>query len=429
MSLSLTSDQQVALDTVTGRLERAERLTVLSGAAGTGKTTLVREILRRLGRRFRFTFMAPTGKAAQRLQEVTDYPACTIHSAIYGRVKAHSPDGSPIFEKLEAGSASVGQVAVIDESSMVSPKLAEDILEAIPPYVRVLAIGDPFQLQPVGRTESGAFQELCGFPLNKPHASLLHVHRQALESPVLRLATAIRESKERPYPPDFTHPNLQCLSATLEQLAGLLAKLEGMREDWVCLVHSHAARRAISTATRKALGFAGVAAGPAPGERLWVRRNSPELGLFNGNLVRAERAFRLSDGEDLGPMQHRPAGAYRERARRITPHSLPLFTLSLEGVESAALLPGIAWEEDRRLNKEENDAYFRVMKKTFGHEAFRRLLEASPGYAITAHAAQGSQWSRVVVVDTGTRDPRWWYTAVTRATDRVLVVQLRGWKK
>ncbi|MAG27415.1 hypothetical protein CMI47_17930 [Candidatus Pacearchaeota archaeon] len=427
--ITLTSDQESSLQTVEDRLANHERLTVLAGPAGTGKTTLIREILRRLDRRYAFSFLAPTGKAAQRLHEVTGRPASTLHSVIYGRVSGHRKDGSPIFEKIPEGSASVGQVAVLDESSMISTRLAEDALEAIPPHVRVLAVGDPFQLRPVGKNSDGGFEEQCGFDLGKPDASLTQVHRQALESPVLALATQIRERRERPYPPDFTDATLQCLSASLDQVAQLLAKLEALREDWVCLVHSHAARRAISAATRSALGFGPVSSGPAPGEKLWVRRNCPELGLYNGNIVRAVRAFRLTDGEDLGAMQHRPVGAYQRSARKFSAHDLSLFTMSLDGVEPAALLPSAAWEQDRRLNKEENSHYFRAMKATFGAQAFRRLLEASPGYAITTHAAQGSQWKRVIVIDTGTRDPRWWYTAVTRATERVVVVQLRDWKK
>ena len=426
--ITLTSDQESSLRTVEERLANHERVTVLAGPAGTGKTTLVREILRRLGRRYGFSFHAPTGKAAQRLFEITGRPATTLHSVIYGKVKGHAQDGSPIFEKLPDGSAAVGQVAVIDESSMISPKLAQDTLDAIPPHVRVLAVGDPFQLRPVGRGEGGGFEEKCGFDLRRPHAALTQVHRQALESPVLALATQIRQQESRPYPPDFTHPQLQCLSASLDQVAGLLAKLEGLREDWVCLVHSHAARRAISTATRKALGFGPVTGGPAPGEKLWVRRNCPELGLFNGNIVRAKRSFRLSDGEDLGAMQRRPIGGYQRAARKFSCHDLSLFTLSLEEIESAALLPSAAWEEDRRLNKTENEDLFKAMKVSFGFGSFRRLLEASPGYAITTHAAQGSQWKRVIIIDTGTRDPRWWYTAVTRATERVVVIQLRNWK-
>ena len=332
-------------------------------------------------------------------------------------------------KKLPEGSAPVSEVAVVDESSMVSPKLAEDLLEAIPAHVRVLAVGDPFQLRPIGRTPEGAFEETPGFDLSNPDAQLTQVHRQALESPILALATEVRKRERRPYPPDFTDPSLQCLSASLDQLGGLLARLEARRDDWVCLVHSHAARRAISKATRSKLGFGPLSSGPAPGEKLWVRRNSPELSLFNGNIVRVEHSFRLMDGEDLGPMQRRPAGSYRQAALEQTEHQLPLFTMSISGVESAALLPGVAWEEDRRLNKSENDAYFKIMKRTFGHQAFRRLLEASPGYAITTHAAQGSQWKKVIVVDTGTRDARWWYTAITRATERLVVVQLRDWKK
>src|SRR6266487_1054327 len=182
----------------------------LFGYAGTGKTTIARQVPELLGLIGRVRFAAYTGKAAHVLARKGCTPVSKIHSLIYHPVEviAECPYGDAcearnvelntcahMVKSLEfslkeslAEAAAEGEesddgpaLLILDEVSMVSDELARDLLSF---GVRVLVLGDPAQLPPINGT--GYFTEA------EPDFMLTEVHRQAAESPVLRLATAVR---------------------------------------------------------------------------------------------------------------------------------------------------------------------------------------------------------------------------------------------
>jgi exodeoxyribonuclease V alpha subunit len=137
--ISLAPAQREAI-----RLALTEKLLVVTGGPGTGKTTLVRGIIRILERkRLRILLAAPTGRAAKRLSESTGRDARTIH-----RLLEFSPK-TGAFERngqhpLEA------DLVIIDEVSMVDQALAHNLLKAIPDPARLILVGDVDQLPSVG---------------------------------------------------------------------------------------------------------------------------------------------------------------------------------------------------------------------------------------------------------------------------------------
>ena len=111
-------------------------LSLVTGGAGTGKTTIIKEITNRIGGREQYTLCAPTGKAAARLREATGLHASTIHSML-------SYNGS----RFTAGSLA-GQTIIVDEGSMLSSDLLAAIARRRPH--RIILVGDSSQLHPVG---------------------------------------------------------------------------------------------------------------------------------------------------------------------------------------------------------------------------------------------------------------------------------------
>jgi exodeoxyribonuclease V alpha subunit len=139
LGLHLSIQQKKAVETAL-----TQKMLIITGGPGTGKTTIVRsilEIFKRLGQRC--LLMAPTGRAAKRLSEVTHYPAATIHRALGYNPKMGG------FQKNEDHPLAA-DILVIDEASMVDTVLMFYLLKAVPKSAVVILVGDVFQLPSVG---------------------------------------------------------------------------------------------------------------------------------------------------------------------------------------------------------------------------------------------------------------------------------------
>ena len=159
---------------------------LVTGGPGTGKTTIVQGIISLLGHmQLRYTLAAPTGRAAKRLTEVTGEEASTIHRLLEAGIDPAT--GQMVFGRDEDLPLRTDAV-IVDEMSMVDVQLLHSLLKAIPQGKRLILVGDPNQLPPVGP----------GFPFADmlrskmlPEIRLTEIFRQAQQSLIVMNAHRI----------------------------------------------------------------------------------------------------------------------------------------------------------------------------------------------------------------------------------------------
>lgn len=423
MKITLTAEQERALYAVQGwygacRAGFPADPFRLFGPAGTGKTTLARHIAGALGLD-NVVFGAYTGKAAQVLRR-KGVDASTIHSAIYrpvytadlhaehrklsgllaeARYVNESGDGlacdtssmearlneierelrRPMFELNPGSDWAHADLIVLDEVSMVDSQMAQDI-ESF--GVPVLVLGDPEQFPPIG----GA-----GHYTNEtPDVLLTEIHRQALESPVLMLATGIRVSRNRAL---GIHPG--------EHETASVSR--AMQAEQV-LCWKNVTRWKLTERIRAKLDRpTGLV---TPGDRIMcLVNNKRDLGVLNG------QQFDVLEVKDCWHLLLKECGG-EEPARWIE-----VFPDGFNAVDEAGIK---------------------------GRRAFRGgVMAATFANVVTVHKAQGSEWESVYVIDETpammamrerkegeaaaiAEARRWLYTAVSRARESVTLARLRG---
>jgi len=339
----------------------------LFGFAGTGKTTLARALAEEIGGRT--VYAAFTGKAALQMSRAGCHGARTLHSIMYS-VKEGEGDDSPLFTWNPDSDAAEADLIVVDEVSMVDEALGQDLMRYGKP---ILVLGDPAQLPPVG-DGAGFFTEGV-----EPDVMLTEIHRQAENNPIIWLATEVRERRRL----DLGEYGQSLVIPRRE-----LTRRMVMEADQV-LVGKNDTRHTVNAKVRRLLGREGE---PEQGDRVICLRNDKDLGIFNGGMFHV--------GSD-------PITCDDRRFIEFDAISEDVSGLVAEVTVPRATFGG----GDPDLQRWE----------------WRGKQQFDFGYAITTHKAQGSQWPGVVVFDesaTFREDaPRWLYTAITRASDRVIVVR------
>jgi exodeoxyribonuclease V alpha subunit len=180
-------DKSIASDVLTEEQYQAalnssvHPLTVITGQAGSGKTTTLKVIIQCLEKNnFSYSLCAPTGKAAKRMTEVTERESKTIH-----RLLEYDPTGK--FKRNEDNPLPSSFI-IVDESSMIDIFLAVSLLKAIPQKGSLILIGDPNQLPPVGA--GNFFRDLIDSGIC-PVARLSTIMRQKDQSNIIKIANDI----------------------------------------------------------------------------------------------------------------------------------------------------------------------------------------------------------------------------------------------
>ncbi len=179
--LRLTEEQRQAV-----RLAFREKLLILTGGPGTGKTTILKAVIRLLeAQRLRMHLASPTGRAAKRLAEVTGHEAATLH-----RLLEWSPrEGG--FQRSSRHPLET-DVLIVDEASMIDVVLAHHLVQAIPLTATLLLVGDADQLPSVG--PGTVLQDLLRVPAI-PSVRLTRIFRQAAQSRIVSNAHRVNRGE------------------------------------------------------------------------------------------------------------------------------------------------------------------------------------------------------------------------------------------
>jgi hypothetical protein len=470
-AITLDSQQQQAFEKIRSFTAGEQHCFILSGSAGTGKTTLVAKIVKQLRHDKRaFSLLAPTGRAARILGAKARQDARTIHSVIYSfanlevfeEVESANDPGMRLHFPLKTDDPGE-QIFIIDKASMVadveneqdllrfgSGRLLADLIAFARTHrpgrsggAKLLFVGDSAQLPPMGQTLSPALSAdylQKEFGLACADCELTEVMRQQAGSAILDRATALREAIQAKMfnAFDLSPAGEDIVGASLIESVSLVTEAHRSRgASAVLITLSNAQALRLNRAVRERL-WSDKELDLHAGDILLVNRNSPRLGLFNGDLVKAvevapEPERRIARMKGIAnPVElvfRRAAVAYRAaNGAAVRIECLLLENLlnsserALTPLEQRALLVDF---RQRHPNLRPHTAAFEMAVLD---DPYFNALQVKYGYAITCHKAQGGEWDTVVVDfgdQRGQRNEdffRWAYTAITRAKTRLVII-------
>lgn len=393
--MELTLAQEEGLKCSLARYKAHEKFVVISGYAGTGKSTLVKFIIAALDvDESKVAYASYTGKAAEVLRKKGNPNAMTLHKLLYD---SFPRPGGGFFRKPKTSLDY--SVIVVDEVSMVPRSMVELLLSHM---VFVIFLGDPFQLPQISKDETHDL-------LDHPHVFLSEIMRQAKESEIIQLTMKIRAGEN--------------ISVCQGEDAIVIPKRELVTghllwaDQIICA--TNAMRFGLNNQMRQLLGFEGL---PQDGEKVVCLRNQWEdlsedgtAALVNGMTGTLKNPFK----------SFRMAPKYVKMRK----HKMDIIQgdfVSDEGdlfksveIDKKLIMDGeysLDWRESYALGK---------LKNKIGDIAPRQFAF---GYAVTGHKAQGSEWDKVLVLEESfpfdkLEHARWLYTCATRASSRLVLVK------
>ncbi|MCU0378228.1 MAG: AAA family ATPase [Bacteroidales bacterium] len=420
---------------------------LLTGYAGTGKTSIIASLVNTLTTlRQRFVLMAPTGRAAKVLQSYSGKEACTIHRKIYRQKSATDGVGKFVLDR----NLHKETFFIVDESSMIpaesseasmfgSGRLLEDLIEYV--YTgtdcKLILVGDVAQLPPVGSVVSPALDEevlrTTGFGIRT--FELRQVIRQSEGSGILMNATVVRQQVSDG---DLSVPEMTLEGYTdIERLSGndLIDRLTDAydrcgTDGAIVVVNSNSLANRYNQGIRTRVFYrdeeisSGDIVMVVKNNYFWLKDEEGGSFIANGDIaeVRRIRKYEEIHGMRFAEMTLWFRDSDRELEARVMLDTLMMDTPSLSAEKSRELYfsvladhPGIK-SKRKQFEAVRNDPYYNALQIKFA-------------YAVTCHKAQGGQWERVFI-DQGMfnrQEPtidylRWFYTALTRATEKVYLV-------
>lgn len=450
LNFNPTLGQMIAVEALANFIvnPKPDSCILLKGYAGTGKTSIIAGYVKALEKlKVKFELLAPTGRAAKVLTDYSGAKAHTIHKCIYRQKNMKEGMGKFVLNYNKLTNA----IFIVDEASMLSDfsfedsvfgsgKLLSDLIEFVRQgnNCRLILVGDTAQLPPVGLDISPAlnYSELSNFNLDVKELFLNEVVRQQTDSGILQNATQIRTILDSGIikTPKFNiegYNDIKRVSGgeLLEYLAEEYNK--NGREGNVVICYSNKRANRYNNGIRARILFHEEEL--SAGDYLMVARNSyywvediPEVGFIaNGDIVEVTRIGKRYEmyGFQFADITIRLLDDNRQLIDvRIILDSLMMDGPSLGSEHMKNLYQQVAMDymhiktHKARLKKIKEDPFFNAMQVKFA-------------YAVTCHKAQGGQWPNIFI-DQGFFRPeminreylRWLYTAFTRATENVYLV-------
>lgn len=447
-----TKDQLFALNALSDFLLSADTNTLflMKGYAGTGKTSLVGALVKTMADlQQKSLLLAPTGRAAKVFSNYAGQKAFTIHKKIY-RQKAFSnePTGFLPTDNLHKDT-----IFIVDEASMIANdgvdsfifgtgRLLDDLIQYVysGENCRLILMGDVAQLPPVSQTESPALNPeiLKGYNLNVTEVALTQVVRQEGDSGILFNATRLRDALRNNEVEIFPKLKLKRFSDfrkiggedLIEEISATYSR-DGI-EDTIIITRSNKRATIYNNGIRNRILYREEEL--SSGDRLMVAKNNyfwttgcKEMDFIaNGEIIQVLRVRRTTEMYGF---------RFADVCVRFQDYDLEM---------DVKILLDTLQTDSPALPKELNDKLFYTILEDYSDiptkagkmkkmkvDPHYNVLQVKYAYAVTCHKAQGGQWMNVFL-DIGyiTEEMlgedfyRWLYTAITRATDRLYLVNL-----
>ncbi len=452
-----TENQDVAIDKLCNFIleKNNEKIFVLLGYAGTGKTSLMSAFVKTLEiLKLRSVLLAPTGRAAKVFSNFSGKRALTIHKKIY-RQKSASDYGAAF---LPAPNLHSDTFFIVDEASMISNGGAEQaffgsgrLLDDLIRYVysgsncRLILLGDTAQLPPVGSPESPALDvsELECYGLDVEQVVLNQVVRQAEESGILYNATKIRhmieniESSQKTVLPKFDFYGFK----DVERITGadLLEALE-MSYDRAGLLNTLVITRSNKNANIYNSGIR---------NRIFWREE--QICIGDVIMVVKNNYFYAKNLENVDFIANGDIAEITCIGRYETLYGFNFVNVDLRFADydnlefSAKVILDSILVQGAALSEADNNRLYQAVCADYVHLGNKRdiykavreneyfnALQVKFAYAVTCHKSQGGQWDTVFIDQGYVTDDmldreylRWLYTAFTRATKKLYLVNFK----
>jgi ATP-dependent exoDNAse (exonuclease V) alpha subunit len=450
--ITLNSEQKAAFKAIEKFLEHpAANIFVLKGYAGTGKTFLMQRLAKMLtDSEQEFCMLASTGRAATVLKGKTGFETKTVHGELYNfskvdvmdNYKDKAADTSQMSLEFLVRSTDENQrVYIVDESSMLSceaPKnvsftnfgsgnLLDDFFK-VAGNNKIIFVGDPCQLPPVGQNISPALDMDWLAKQNRVAVSytLQKIERVTEGNDILRLAGAVREMSQQsswtrfPKLPAFDLNNVK-LHVNEEALFNQYLesyKAKGANET-LAIARSNRAVQNINRNMRREL-FGDENKPVQIGEILLVTQNNYIVPLSNGDFVEVRELGAIINkaGMKFQKVQVRPIGTEIGYTLMLSLDAVNHIKGNLTDDQTRELMIDFSFRMNGKKIEPNSPAYNQAMRQ----DEYLGCLKATFGYAVTCHKAQGGEWNNVFLFLEKSMYGmdrlelcKWWYTSITRA--------------
>lgn len=444
------TEQQSQLIDLLGQFlmsDASEKVFLLKGYAGTGKTSVVSALVRAMNSLKQKTILlAPTGRAAKVIAGYSGFPAFTIHKRIY-RQKSMAEYSFQLADNLFRDT-----LFIVDEASMISNtgtdaafgsgRLLDDLIEFV--YTgdncSLLLLGDTAQLPPVMQPHSPALEadQLAGYGLKVHQYTLTHVVRQALESGILHNATLVRNQLQEETTNHFPHLELSGFRDiskldAMELIDEIQRSYDGVGiEDTIVVTRSNKRANLYNNGIRARVMMKEEEL--SNGDLLMVTRNNyfwnkpyKEIDFIaNGDILEVMRVRKYYSiyGYRFVDLTLRSLDYDWEIDARIWLDSLQSDSPSAMNEMTQKLFEAVAEDYPEIRNR-------KLLVKQVMENEFFNALQVKFAYAVTCHKAQGGQWKKVFIDPGQINDDqmntdfyRWFYTALTRASETVYLLNI-----
>jgi len=465
--LNLSEGQETALTKLEAFFASPVQVFMLKGYAGSGKTTILKGLVEYLNAVEKdFALMAPTGRAAKVIREKTGQEAFTIHKSIYSyedMVEIEEGDSFYYYYKIRNNVDVAGKIFIVDEASMLSDAKSEGeffrfgsshLLSDLITYTRVaqpnvnskiIFVGDPCQLPPVGDNSSKAFEAnylMEKFNLSSEETEMKEVKRQGGDSGILGSAAKIRKSISSHFFNDFNlrsngndilNPNYETFLDTWQDAAS--PKIIIASKNKTCLNLNLQIRE-------RRFGNANLPVQKS--DIVIMGGNNYRKGVFNGEFAVINEVSDIVTQRTIALRGKNPVTLKWRDVELVFPDAE-----SNNKIVKGKMLENFLYA-DNYLKPEETQALYvdfttrnkglkpktEEFKEAIMKDEYFNSLLMKYGYAVTCHKAQGGEWDNVFTIwdndnmegfdcftdkqrragKTNEHFYRWAYTAITRAS-------------